>query len=367
MKIICLVLLFSVNIINAADPTPDYRELYDKLLLELINERIREGEQFLSHLGHQLTEYQKTKDETLRVNIQKELEFILPLVKETDVILTAELKKTGLDLMERYSLEKAKSDADIVVKLLTEVQKQTAKPPTYYADDKVDWRQEYDRLLYASIQEHILRADGLLLQLNTELAEFLKTKSADIKTRITEQIELIVPFLKLADDQALTELKRTDLDLLERFLYEKSDDEIKLLLRHYSEIEKQVNGGKVLSDLSDIDAPAADPPVDWRAEYDKLLFAFVEENVRRADDLLVELVRQVNEYKTTKNKDLIDRVTREVEFTVPLVNRAIDMAETQLKRTDLNHIERYMFEKVRDEAKILEKYYKQLEAEVKKP
>ena len=114
-------------------------------------------------------------------------------------------------------------------------------------------------------------------------------------------------------------------------------------------------------------AATAAPVTDWRNEYDRLLFQMIEENVRRADGFLVELQRQYNEYRTTKNKDLLERVTREVEFTVPMVKRGIEMAQKELKRTDLNNIERYLYEKVRDEATILNKHYTQLEVDIKKP
>jgi len=369
MKLICLVLVFAIAYIDAA-PTEapvDYREKYDQLLIELINDRIRQGEQFLQHLSKQLDEFRKTKSEEVRENINKELDFILPLVKETDKYFENELKKTGLDLSERYIIEKAKSEADIITAILTEVQKEVAKKPEFFAatSSPLDYRQEYDRLLYQTIEEHIVRADGALLGLNRQLEEYTKTKSADLKARILSEIELMKPFLTLAEENAQRELKRTDLDTLERFLYEKAADEIALLLKHYNQIETAVNA-KPVNFIFFAD-PSAAPVVDWRSQYDQLLFAFIEENVKRADDFLVHLVRQVNEYQKNKDKALLERIVEEIEFTLPFVKRAIETAETELKRTDLDQIERYLYEKVRDEATILNKYYTALETEVKKP
>jgi len=111
------------------------------------------------------------------------------------------------------------------------------------------------------------------------------------------------------------------------------------------------------------DATAA--PVDWRSEYDRLLFELIEQNIRRGDELLVRLQRQVNEYKQTKNKEIATRVAEEVDFTIPLIKNAQEHAQRELKRTDLNQVERYLFEKVNDEATILVKYYTALEKEVK--
>ena len=170
--------------------------------------------------------------------------------------------------------------------------------------------------------------------------------------------------LKAADGHAKTELKRTDLNHLERFLYEKSDDEIQLLLKHYTQIENSAKTGKAFFEAV-FEATAA-PATDWRSEYDKLLFQQIEENMRRADRFLVELQRQFNEYTNTKNKEILDRVAKEVEFTVPMVKRGIEVAEKELKRTDLNHVERYLYEKVKDESNILIKHFTQLSNEIKK-
>lgn len=367
MKIISLLLLCGIAYLHAA-PTEapiDYRERYDHLLMEMINERIRSGEAFMEHLSHQLKEFQTTKKEDVREHIVKELEFIMPLLKAADQYFVTELKKTGLDMLEKYSVNKAKQTVDLLVKLFTEVQTQVAKKPAFYAvtANPEDYRKEYDRLLFQTINEHITRADGALLMLNRQLDQYLKTKDAEIKDRIIKEVDLFVPLLKAADDHAKTELKRTDLNRLERFLYEKAADEVALLIKHYSMIETQVKGGKPVSMVF---AATAAPVHDWRSDYDKLLFEFVEENVRRADGFLVELVRQFNQYLETKDKSLVQRIATEVDFAVPMVKRGIEMAENELKRTDLNHVERYLFEKVRDEATILMKHYTQLEAEVKK-
>ncbi len=106
----------------------------------------------------------------------------------------------------------------------------------------VDYRNEYDRLLFATIEEHIAMGDGLLLGLNRQLEEYQKTKNADIKTRIIGEVDRVLPLLKTAESNAQRELKRTDLNHLERFLYEKAADEVALLIKHYTMIETAVKG-----------------------------------------------------------------------------------------------------------------------------
>ena len=116
--------------VSDAAPTteaPDYREKYDHLLLQMIDERIKSGEAFIEHLAHDYKEFQAHKQEDTRQHIVKELEFILPLVKGADQYLVGELAKKGLDLLESYTIQKAKATADLVIKLLTEVQTVVSK------------------------------------------------------------------------------------------------------------------------------------------------------------------------------------------------------------------------------------------------
>lgn len=372
MKFLALIVLCATAYLNNAAPTEapvDYREKYDHLLMELINERIREGEQFLERLSHQLKEYQTSHKEEQREHIEREVDFILPIVKGVEQHFEVELKKPGLDMLERFSIEKARDEGQLVIKALTEIKKAVTKTTAvtkssvFFAvtEKPVDYRNEYDRLLFQTIEERVQRGDGMLLGLNRQLQEYQKTKSADTKAAIVREVDFMLPLLKMAADHAEHELKRTDLNHIERFLYEKAQDEIKLLVKHFTQIETAVKGTAILFEFFAVTAA----PVDWRSEYDRLLFELTEQNVRRADELLIRLQRQVNEYKQTKNKEIADRVIQEVEFTTPLVKGAQEYAQKELKRTDLNHVERYLFEKVNDEATILVKHYTALEKELK--
>jgi hypothetical protein len=368
MKLLALILLCATAYLNNpanAQTTPDYREKYDHLLMELINERIREGERFLERLTHQLKEYQTSKKEDERAHIEREVDFILPIVKGVEQHFEVELKKTGLDVLERFTIEKARDEGQLIIKALTEIKKEVTKASVFFADPvkPVDYRTEYDRLLFQTIEERIQRADGMLLGLNRQLQEYQKSKSADTKAAIIREVDFMLPLLKMAEDHSVNELKRTDLNYIERFLYEKSQDQVKLLIKHFTQIETAVKGTATLFEFY-VDATAP-PAIDYRSEYDRLLFELIEQNVRRGDQLLVRLQRQVNEYKQTKNKTIADRVVQEVEFTTPLIKGAQEHAQRELKRTDLNQVERYLYEKVNDEATLLVKYYTALEKDLK--
>jgi len=116
---------------------------------------------------------------------------------------------------------------------------QSAGAPTP-APSPVDWRSEYDKLLFETINGHIVRADELLLSLNRELVVYKKAKNATIKAHIIQEVDTATALLKAAQTHVVTELKRTDLDYMERFLYEKAQDDIGLLLKHYAAIEAAV-------------------------------------------------------------------------------------------------------------------------------
>jgi hypothetical protein len=88
--------------------------------------------------------------------------------------------------------------------------------------------------------------DGMLLGLNRQLQEYQKTKSADVKAHIVSEVDRILPLLKTAEANVTRELKRTDLNHIERFLYEKAQDEIALLIKHYTAIENAVKGSATL-------------------------------------------------------------------------------------------------------------------------
>ncbi len=96
--------------------------------MEVINERIREGERFLERLSVQLKEYQTSHKEEDRAHIEREVHFMLSLLTGVEHHFENELKKTGLDMMERFVTEKARDEAMLLIKALNEIQKQVVAP-----------------------------------------------------------------------------------------------------------------------------------------------------------------------------------------------------------------------------------------------
>jgi uncharacterized protein YdhG (YjbR/CyaY superfamily) len=233
----------------ATEAPVDYRQLYDHLLMESINEKIREAEQFLERISHQLIEFQTHHNEEVHAQIIRELNFVLPSLSGIEHHFDEELKKTGLNAFEKFFIQKAKSETLLLKQALTLIENAVkvhtmpaSKAPVFFAatEAPADWRQAYDQLLFSFINEHIVRADGALLHLQRELKEYQTTKNKEIKDRIVNQVEREIPLLKATQEHAVRELKRTDLDYIERFLYEKSHDQTALLIKHYSQIEAEV-------------------------------------------------------------------------------------------------------------------------------
>jgi hypothetical protein len=77
------------------------------------------------------------------------------------------------------------------------------------------------------------------------------------------------------------------------------------------------------------------------------------------------LQRELKEYQTTKNKELKDKIVREVETEISLLKGTHEHAVRELQRTDLDHVERFLYEKSRDQTEILIKHYTQIENAIK--
>jgi len=89
--------------------------------MEAINERLRFGENFLETISHQVLEFQRTHDEELHQTILRHINYVLPMVQQIEHHFEEELKKTGLNTIERFTIEKAKAEYLLLIKALNEV------------------------------------------------------------------------------------------------------------------------------------------------------------------------------------------------------------------------------------------------------
>jgi len=360
--LILISLCFVALSIDAADPPVDFQQLYDRLLLEAINERIQQGEQFLERLVHQLKEYQTSKSAQLRDRILEDYNYITPLVQALDHHFQTELKRTDIDILQKFAYEKADAESKIILEALrsvkAEVDKVVANPATQ-VNVTVDWRQEYDVLLFEMVEERTSLGDAVLLRLQSELTEFKKTNSTTVKESIIDQVDIISPLLREARVNILKELNRTDLNNLERFLYEKANDQIQILLKHYTHVETVVKNATLVANYT------VENGTNYRENIDTLLLELIDTNAERADRILLRLFRDYQQYLNTKDKAILNSIVNEIDFTTPLL-QAIKVRTTEaLTRTDLNDLEMFVFEKANDEINLLVKHFAALEKDAK--
>jgi hypothetical protein len=232
--------------------------------------------------------------------------------------------------------------------------------------------------------------------LQREIKEYQKSKDKELKDKILNQVNREIPMLKTTQEHAVRELQRTDLNHIERFLYEKSKDQTEILIKHFTQIQTEINKVVVVRSAEECESlriekkiyltnnfyndkklkfylfififlvfAPPEAPTDWRQAYDQLLFSFINEHIQRADFGLLRLQRELKEYQTTKNKELKDKIVREVETEISLLKGTHEHAVRELQRTDLDHVERFLYEKSRDQTEILIKHYTQIENAVK--
>lgn len=106
---------------------------------------------------------------------------------------------------------------------------------------------------------------------------------------------------------------------------------------------------------------AAQKAPNYREDFDKFLFAFVEEHLSRCDMHLLHLATQYDEYLTTHNQGLKTTMITEIETEIPILEETLAQTKALLaSRTDFNEFEKYMTEKMTDDGTLLLKHYNTL-------
>ncbi len=159
-----------------------------------------------------------------------------------------------------------------------------------------------------------------------QLNEYKQTKDKSLVERIVSEVEFTTPFIKMAQEYAQRELKRTDLDHIERYLYEKSNDEATILLKYYTAIQKEVKPVYYF-ELEQFYAPE-----DRTAD------------VRAIEGKFADISHEVHQYQTTKTDDAKTKIIADIEAELPKVKALIKDLETQLETTH-GIVERFRLER----------------------
>ncbi|KAH9405890.1 PREDICTED: mite allergen Blo t 5-like [Rhagoletis zephyria] len=104
---------------------------------------------------------------------------------------------------------------------------------------------------------------------------------------------------------------------------------------------------------------------DFRNEFDHLLVSTLMEGMYKGEQHLLRLSEEIAHLESTKTKVEQDRIVREIEVTVAFIEGGARVVEQELKRTDLNILERFNFEEVQALSKLLVKDLKEAEVKVK--
>lgn len=104
---------------------------------------------------------------------------------------------------------------------------------------------------------------------------------------------------------------------------------------------------------------------DFRHEFDYLLMKTAEHNMERGEAMLLALTEQIAHLEQSKNKEEKEKIVRELETIIALISGSHDVLERELKRTDLDILERYNFESALKIGAILVRDLKAAEAKVK--
>jgi hypothetical protein len=102
-----------------------------------------------------------------------------------------------------------------------------------------------------------------------------------------------------------------------------------------------------------------------RRDYDRFLIEVEEEKAREVEKLLIRLYQQTLELEKTKDKDLKAKIIAEIEEAVPIMRASETYLQTEIKRNDLNLVEKYVLHTSTDNVALLIKELTALEAKVK--
>lgn len=104
---------------------------------------------------------------------------------------------------------------------------------------------------------------------------------------------------------------------------------------------------------------------DFRNEFDHLLVATAIERFHQIEFGLSRLQREINHLNETKSKAEQERLVASIEVAVNEIAGAKSVLERELKRTDLNLLEKFNFENALAIGKVLTADLKDIETKVK--
>lgn len=103
-----------------------------------------------------------------------------------------------------------------------------------------DLRNEYDRTLMELSKDKAREAEELLMRLTRQFNELTKTKDKNVKDHILNELGMAIPIMKASESYLTAEAMRTDLDLVEKYIFEAAADNVALLIKQLTALEVKV-------------------------------------------------------------------------------------------------------------------------------
>lgn len=105
-------------------------------------------------------------------------------------------------------------------------------------------------------------------------------------------------------------------------------------------------------------------PDDFRNEFDYLLVQWSHERIAEMENFLLHLTQHIETFKASPNAEEKERLLNEVNLVLGNTVGIHQFFEEELKRTDLNLLEKYIFGDGKISVEMLQKSFEQAEKEI---
>ncbi|OTF74015.1 Group 5 mite allergen-like protein (coiled coil structural protein) [Euroglyphus maynei] len=129
MKFVIAIFVATLAVASVSGETKkhDYQNEFDFLLMERIHEQIRKGEQGLFRLQEQINQFEKNPTKEMKEQLLGEMDTLIAMIDGARGVLDRLMKRTDLDIFERYNVELAKKSGDILEKDLKKEEERVKK------------------------------------------------------------------------------------------------------------------------------------------------------------------------------------------------------------------------------------------------
>ena len=95
--------------------------------MQRIHEQMRKGEEALLHLQHQINTFEENPTKEMKEQILGEMDTIIALIDSVRGVLNRLMKRTDLDIFERYNVEIALKSNEILERDLKKEEQRVKK------------------------------------------------------------------------------------------------------------------------------------------------------------------------------------------------------------------------------------------------